>query len=103
MADADCLIVLKTCYVLLLEYKIVLIGNWHTWLIVELILKGRDRKRVITYPVTWTAVIAGALLYIQGYETMLLKFSVHTHYNEVTKDLLRLLVMRFTVRKCDGI
>jgi hypothetical protein len=39
----------------LLKYKIVLIGNWHTWLIEELILKGRDRKHVITSPVTWTA------------------------------------------------
>lgn len=34
---------------------------------------------------------------------MLLKFSVHTHFTDVTEYLSRILVKRFTVRKCDGI
>jgi hypothetical protein len=64
MADAYYLNVVKTCYVLLLQYKIVNIGIWHTLLIEELILKGADRNSVNTWPVTWISATARALLYI---------------------------------------
>ena len=64
MADAYYLNVVKTCYVLLLQYKIVLTGSWHTLLIEELILKGGDRNIVIAWPVTRISATARALLYI---------------------------------------
>jgi hypothetical protein len=64
VADAYYIIVAKTCNVLLLQYKTVLIGIWHTLLIEELILKGGDRNHVITWPVTRTSATARALLYI---------------------------------------
>jgi hypothetical protein len=64
VADAYYLNVVKTCYVLLLQYKIVLIGIWHTLFIEELILKGGDRNSVITWPDTWISATARALLYI---------------------------------------
>jgi len=64
MTYAYYLNVVKTCYVLLLQFKIVLIGIWHTLLIEELILKGGDTNSVITWPVTRISAIARALLYI---------------------------------------
>jgi hypothetical protein len=103
MTYAYYLNVVKTCYVLLLQFKIVLIGIWHTLLIEELILKGGDRTSVITWPVTRISAIARALLYIWGWQMMLLKFSVHTHFTGYTVSIKNTSEERFTVRKCDGI
>jgi hypothetical protein len=64
VADAYYIIVAKTCDVLLLQYKIIFIGIWHTLLIEELILKEGDRNHVITWPITRTSATARALLYI---------------------------------------
>jgi len=64
VADAYYLNVVKTCYVLLLQYKIALISIWHTLHTEELILKGGDRNSVISWPVPQISATARALLYI---------------------------------------